>query len=133
VTFIVLVLNCVCTFLGLIAIMCVYGVLGRENQEILCRTCFKIIVSLCCYQDSGFPCFKGGPRTIQNLRKRFHLSLTEEVSIKYQFSFLAVNFFSCDCYIFLSPCSNVYLWCFHLLAAAWMHGEHDSMIITRRF
>lgn len=34
----------------------------------------------CCYQDSGFPCFKGGPRTIQNLRKRFHLSLTEEVS-----------------------------------------------------
>nr|ACS49598.1 phosphatidylinositol kinase [Oryza alta] len=30
--------------------------------------------------DSGFPCFKGGPRTIQNLRKRFHLSLTEEVS-----------------------------------------------------
>ena len=32
-------------------------------------------------QDSGFPCFKGGPRTIQNLRKRFHLSLTEEVLI----------------------------------------------------
>ena len=31
-------------------------------------------------QDSGFPCFKGGPRTILNLRKRFHLSLTEEVS-----------------------------------------------------
>lgn len=30
-------------------------------------------------QDSGFPCFKGGPRAIQNLRKRFHLSLTEEV------------------------------------------------------
>ena len=30
-------------------------------------------------QDSGFPCFKGGPRTIQNLRKRCHLSLTEEV------------------------------------------------------
>ena len=33
----------------------------------------------CLNQDSGFPCFKGGPRTIQNLRKRFHLSLTEEV------------------------------------------------------
>ena len=31
-------------------------------------------------QDSGCPCFKGGPRTMQNLRKRFHLSLTEEVS-----------------------------------------------------
>lgn len=30
-------------------------------------------------QDSGFPCFRGGPRAIQNLRKRFHLSLTEEV------------------------------------------------------
>jgi hypothetical protein len=30
-------------------------------------------------QDSGCPCFKGGPRTMQNLRKRFHLSLTEEV------------------------------------------------------
>ena len=34
----------------------------------------------CLHQDSGFPCFKGGPRTIQNLRKRFHLGLTEEVS-----------------------------------------------------
>jgi len=46
------------------------------------------------YQDSGFPCFKGGPRAIQNLRKRFHLSLTEEVSIhyKYWFSFSAVSF-----------------------------------------
>ena len=41
--------------------------LGLETTLLLC-------------QDSGFPCFKGGPRTIQNLRKRFHLGLTEEVS-----------------------------------------------------
>ena len=39
-----------------------------------CRSTYTILV-----QDSGFPCFKGGPRTIENLRKRFHLSLTEEV------------------------------------------------------
>ncbi|KAG2304062.1 hypothetical protein Bca52824_032713 [Brassica carinata] len=33
------------------------------------------------FQESGFCCFKGGPPTIQNLRKRFHLSLTEEASL----------------------------------------------------
>ena len=38
-----------------------------------------MLINLLLFQDSGFPCFKGGPRTIQNLRKRFHLSLTEEV------------------------------------------------------
>lgn len=44
--------------------------------------CLVTYIFWCCfYQDSGFPCFKGGPRTIQNLRKRFHLSLTEEVSV----------------------------------------------------
>lgn len=46
---------------------------------------YTLYLSTCWFQDSGFPCFKGGPRAIQNLRKRFHLSLTEEVS------FITVN------------------------------------------
>lgn len=40
-------------------------------------------------QDSGFPCFKGGPRTIQNLRKRFHLSLTEEQCVSLVLSLIS--------------------------------------------
>ncbi|KAL8159126.1 hypothetical protein V2J09_000663 [Rumex salicifolius] len=39
--------------------------------------------------DSGFPCFKGGPRTIQNLRKRFHLSLTEEQCVSVVLSLIS--------------------------------------------
>ncbi|KAG9138366.1 hypothetical protein Leryth_001555 [Lithospermum erythrorhizon] len=41
------------------------------------------------WQDSGFPCFKGGPRTIQNLRKRFHLSLTEEQCVSLVLSLIS--------------------------------------------
>ncbi|KAG2314099.1 hypothetical protein Bca4012_064731 [Brassica carinata] len=37
------------------------------------------------FKESGFSCFKGGPRTIQNLRKRFRLSLTEEASLCFMF------------------------------------------------
>lgn len=109
--------------------------IGRRKSGNTMKYMLWVFVSLCCYQDSGFPCFKCGPRTIQNLRKRFHLSLTEEVLNHYKILvfFLSCKLFACDCYIFCSPCSNVYLWFFHLLAAAWMHGEQGSMIITRRF
>ncbi|KAI5405047.1 variant 4, Phosphatidylinositol 4-kinase beta 1 [Lathyrus oleraceus] len=41
------------------------------------------------FQDSGFPCFKGGLRTIQNLRKRFHLSLTEEQCVSLVLSLIS--------------------------------------------
>ncbi|MBA0688544.1 hypothetical protein Goari_006321, partial [Gossypium aridum] len=40
-------------------------------------------------QDSGYPCFKGGPRAIQNLRKRFHLSLTEEQCVSLVLSLIS--------------------------------------------
>ncbi|KAJ6677832.1 hypothetical protein OIU85_008415 [Salix viminalis] len=40
-------------------------------------------------KDSGFPCFKGGPRTIQNLRKRYHLSLTEEQCVSLVLSLIS--------------------------------------------
>uniref|UniRef100_A0A453HKM4 PI3K/PI4K catalytic domain-containing protein n=1 Tax=Aegilops tauschii subsp. strangulata TaxID=200361 RepID=A0A453HKM4_AEGTS len=42
-----------------------------------------------CCRDSGFPCFKGGTRTILNLRKRFHLSLTEEQCVSLVLSLIS--------------------------------------------
>jgi phosphatidylinositol 4-kinase len=53
-------------------VLCIQGFLTcRKHAE-------RIILLVEMMQDSGCPCFKGGPRTLQNLRKRFHLSLTEE-------------------------------------------------------
>nr|PNR53857.1 hypothetical protein PHYPA_007532 [Physcomitrium patens] len=53
-------------------VLCIQGFLTcRKHAE-------RIILLVEMMQDSGYPCFKGGPRTLQNLRKRFHLSLTEE-------------------------------------------------------
>ncbi|XP_024378951.1 phosphatidylinositol 4-kinase beta 1 isoform X2 [Physcomitrium patens] len=53
-------------------VLCIQGFLTcRKHAE-------RIILLVEMMQDSGCPCFKGGPRTVQNLRKRFHLSLTEE-------------------------------------------------------
>ena len=79
-------------------------------------------------QDSGFPCFKGGPRTILNLRKRFHLSLTEEVSqLIFRFFIISRGFllWSHD------GCSNAYRWCSHWSVAAWMPGALGSTTTTR--
>ncbi|CAN6466485.1 unnamed protein product [Victoria cruziana] len=60
-------------FFDYFKVLCIQGFLTcRKHAE-------RIILLVEMLQDSGFPCFKGGPRTIQNLRKRFHLSLTEEV------------------------------------------------------
>ncbi|XP_042492203.1 phosphatidylinositol 4-kinase beta 1-like isoform X2 [Macadamia integrifolia] len=59
-------------FFDYFKVLCIQGFLTcRKHAE-------RIILLVEMLQDSGFPCFKGGPRTIQNLRKRFHLSLTEE-------------------------------------------------------
>ncbi|CAA2970128.1 phosphatidylinositol 4-kinase beta 1-like [Olea europaea subsp. europaea] len=60
-------------FFDYFKVLCIQGFLTcRKHAE-------RIILLVEMLQDSGFPCFKGGTRTIQNLRKRFHLSLTEEV------------------------------------------------------
>ncbi|GFP93219.1 phosphatidylinositol 4-kinase beta 1 [Phtheirospermum japonicum] len=59
-------------FFDYFKVLCIQGFLTcRKHAE-------RIILLVEMLQDSGFPCFKGGPRTIQNLRKRFHLNLTEE-------------------------------------------------------
>ncbi|KAA8546999.1 hypothetical protein F0562_003428 [Nyssa sinensis] len=59
-------------FFDYFKVLCIQGFLTcRKHAE-------RIILLVEMLQDSGFPCFKGGPRTIQNLRKRFHLSLTDE-------------------------------------------------------
>nr|KYP57954.1 Phosphatidylinositol 4-kinase [Cajanus cajan] len=47
------------------------------------------MLSVLFFLDSGFPCFKGGPRTIQNLRKRFHLNLTEEQCVSLVLSLIS--------------------------------------------
>ncbi|KAG0596247.1 hypothetical protein M758_UG236700 [Ceratodon purpureus] len=59
-------------FFDYFKVLCIQGFLTcRKHAE-------RIILLVEMMQDSGCPCFKGGPRTLQNLRKRFHLSLTEE-------------------------------------------------------
>lgn len=80
-------------------------------------------------QDSGFPCFKGGTRTILNLRKRFHLSLTEEVSQLFFILIMSTGFLLWS----YDGCSNAYRWCSHWSVAAWMPGVLGSMITTREY
>ncbi|KAJ9564821.1 hypothetical protein OSB04_000787 [Centaurea solstitialis] len=54
-------------------VLCIQGFLTcRKHAD-------RIILLVEMLQESGFPCFKSGPRTVENLRKRFHLSLTEEI------------------------------------------------------
>lgn len=64
------------------------------------------LLFLCLIQDSGFPCFKGGPRTIQNLRKRFHLNLTEEVYVLLSILYF-VFFFCCSFFFFFNISAKV--------------------------
>ncbi|XP_028798186.1 phosphatidylinositol 4-kinase beta 1 isoform X2 [Neltuma alba] len=64
-------------------VLCIQGFLTcRKHAE-------RIILLVEMLQDSGFPCFKGGPRTIENLRKRFHLSLTEEQCVSLVLSLIS--------------------------------------------
>jgi phosphatidylinositol 4-kinase len=70
-------------FFDYFKVLCIQGFLTcRKHAE-------RIILLVEMLQDSGFPCFKGGPKTIQNLRKRFHLSLTEEQCVSLVLSLIS--------------------------------------------
>ncbi|OVA16344.1 Phosphatidylinositol 3-/4-kinase [Macleaya cordata] len=70
-------------FFDYFKVLCIQGFLTcRKHAE-------RIILLVEMMQDSGYPCFKGGPRTIQNLRKRFHLSLTEEQCVSLVLSLIS--------------------------------------------
>ncbi|KAM7513799.1 hypothetical protein LguiA_003382 [Lonicera macranthoides] len=70
-------------FFDYFKVLCIQGFLTcRKHAE-------RIILLVEMLQDSGFPCFKGGPRTIHNLRKRFHLSLTEEQCVSLVLSLIS--------------------------------------------
>ncbi|OAY36081.1 phosphatidylinositol 4-kinase beta 1 isoform X2 [Manihot esculenta] len=70
-------------FFDYFKVLCIQGFLTcRKHAE-------RIILLVEMLQDSGFPCFKGGPRTIQNLRKRFQLSLTEEQCVSLVLSLIS--------------------------------------------
>ncbi|XP_023635901.1 phosphatidylinositol 4-kinase beta 1 isoform X1 [Capsella rubella] len=70
-------------FFDYFKVLCIQGFLTcRKHAE-------RIILLVEMLQDSGFPCFKGGLRTIQNLRKRFHLSLTEEQCVSLVLSLIS--------------------------------------------
>ncbi|KAL9340261.1 hypothetical protein Peur_066480 [Populus x canadensis] len=70
-------------FFDYFKVLCIQGFLTcRKHAE-----CIILLVEM--LQDSGFPCFKGGPRTIQNLRKRYHLSLTEEQCVSLVLSLIS--------------------------------------------
>ncbi|XP_047958727.1 phosphatidylinositol 4-kinase beta 1-like [Salvia hispanica] len=70
-------------FFDYFKVLCIQGFLTcRKHAE-------RIILLVEMLQDSEFPCFKGGPRTIQNLRKRFHLSLTEEQCVSLVLSLIS--------------------------------------------
>lgn len=57
-------------------VLCIQGFLAcRKHAD-------RIILLVEMMQGSGCPAFKAGPRCVHNLRKRFHLNLTEtQVSI----------------------------------------------------
>ncbi|XP_028953672.1 phosphatidylinositol 4-kinase beta 1-like isoform X1 [Malus domestica] len=70
-------------FFDYFKVLCIQGFLTcRKHAE-------RIILLVEMLQDSGFPCFKGGTRTIQNLRKRFHLNLTEEQCVSLVLSLIS--------------------------------------------
>lgn len=70
-------------FFDYFKVLCIQGFLTcRKHAE-------RVILLVEMLQDSGFPCFKGGTRTILNLRKRFHLSLTEEQCVSLVLSLIS--------------------------------------------
>lgn len=81
------------------------GRISYQNARFYNGWLTQATVKMSFAQDSGFPCFKGGARTIQNLRKRFHLSLTEEV-------WFSVLIFYFKCTIFRCYRCNIVVWCF---------------------
>lgn len=70
-------------FFDYFKVLCIQGFLTcRKHAE-------RIILLVEMMQDSGFPCFKSGAKAIQNLRKRFHLSLTEEQCVSLVLSLIS--------------------------------------------
>ena len=65
-------------------VLCIQGFLAcRKHAD-------RVILLVEMMQGSGCPAFKAGPRCIQNLRKRFHLNLTEtQVSVIMSLAILA--------------------------------------------
>ena len=52
-------------------VLCIQGFLAcRKHAD-------RILLLVEMMAGSGFPCFKGGARTVQQLRRRFHLNLPE--------------------------------------------------------
>lgn len=57
-------------------VLCIQGFLAcRKHAD-------RVILLVEMMQGSGCPAFKAGPRCVQNLRKRFHLGLTETQACK---------------------------------------------------
>ncbi|KAI3664959.1 hypothetical protein L6452_43574 [Arctium lappa] len=70
-------------FFDYFKVLCIQGFLTcRKHAD-------RIILLAEMLQESGFPCFKSGPRTVENLRKRFHLSLTEEQCVSLVLSLIS--------------------------------------------
>ena len=110
-------------FFDYFKVLCIQGFLTCRNMP---NVLFLLVEML---QDSGFPCFKGGVRTIQNLRKRFHLSLTEEVPILLLCVFLTVKCFGCDCdgtvLFFWQQCVSLVLSLISSSLDAWRTRQYD--------
>ncbi|KAJ7567998.1 hypothetical protein O6H91_01G014900 [Diphasiastrum complanatum] len=64
-------------------VLCIQGYLiCRRHAE-------RFILLVEMMQDSGCPCFRGGHRTINKLRRRFRLSLTEEKCVSFVLSLIS--------------------------------------------
>jgi phosphatidylinositol 4-kinase len=64
-------------------VLCIQGFLAcRKHSD-------HILLLVEIMQGAGFPCFKAGPRVIQNLKKRFHPSLTEEQCVEVVLSLIS--------------------------------------------
>ena len=58
-------------------VLCIQGFLAvRRHTE-------RILVVVECMRDAGFPCLRGGAKSIEALRQRFQLGQTEEKSIQF--------------------------------------------------
>lgn len=59
------------TYAACLQVLCIQGFLVcRKHAD-------RILLLAEMMAGSGFPCFKGGARTVQQLRRRFHLNVPE--------------------------------------------------------
>jgi phosphatidylinositol 4-kinase len=69
--------------LGAAQVLCIQGFLAcRKHAD-------RIILLVEMMANSGCPCFKAGPRAVYNLRKRFHLNLTETQCVEVVLTMIA--------------------------------------------